>query len=186
MAKKKTKKLTANRELFCREYIISRSPSDAYKKAYPNCKSGHRQAGNRLLTNVDVKDFIKTLQKPALEKFEVTQERIIKELAAIAFVDLGDMYDDNGSLLAVKDMPENVRRAICSINTGRDTLLGKGGKVKILNKNTALELLGKTNLLNMFSDKVKLEVDSGELTNEGIREAKADITKDILKELEKR
>jgi phage terminase small subunit len=40
---------------FINEYMINgHNATKAYKKAYPDCKSGHKQNGSRLLTNDDI------------------------------------------------------------------------------------------------------------------------------------
>ena len=44
---------------FIEEYLINgHNATKAYKEAYPDCRSGHKQAGARLLTNVDIKQEI--------------------------------------------------------------------------------------------------------------------------------
>ena len=42
-------------QAFINEYMINgHNATKAYKKAYPDCKSGHRQAASLLLTNIDI------------------------------------------------------------------------------------------------------------------------------------
>jgi phage terminase small subunit len=49
-------------QAFVNEYITNgHNATQAYKKAYPDCKSGHKQAGSRLLTNVDIRQAIDTI-----------------------------------------------------------------------------------------------------------------------------
>lgn len=44
--------------------------TQAYKTAYPNCKSGHKQAGARLLTYVDIKEAVSKAKKDLTEWLE--------------------------------------------------------------------------------------------------------------------
>ncbi|KKL80653.1 hypothetical protein LCGC14_2002600 [marine sediment metagenome] len=70
---------------FCREYEINgHNAAGAYRIAYPNCKSGHRQAGGLLLTFADVKQEISRLEAKSVEKQEVTRQYCIDKLQAIA------------------------------------------------------------------------------------------------------
>lgn len=51
--------MNENRQIFVNTYLTnSYNATQAYKVAYPNCKSGHKQAGQRLLTFVDVKEAV--------------------------------------------------------------------------------------------------------------------------------
>ena len=52
--------MTDKQKRFCDEYIIDLNATRAYKAAYPNIKNDNvaKSAGNRLLTNVDIKAYI--------------------------------------------------------------------------------------------------------------------------------
>ncbi len=57
------KPLNPARQRFCFEIVKNgQNATQAYRIAYPNCKSGHKQAGQRLMTYVDVKQEIGRLQ----------------------------------------------------------------------------------------------------------------------------
>ena len=81
---------------------------------------------------------------------------VVRELAMIAFVDIRQAFDADGNLLPIKDMPENVARAIGGIDLTQVKLLegsdpdGEGqtlreqmAKLKLIDKKGALELLGR-------------------------------------------
>ena len=52
--------MTEKQKRFCNEYLIDCNATRAYKMVYKNVKSDEvaRKAGSRLLTNVDVKNYI--------------------------------------------------------------------------------------------------------------------------------
>lgn len=52
--------MTEKQKRFCDEYLIDCNATRAYKTVYQNVKSDEvaRKAGSRLLTNVDVKNYI--------------------------------------------------------------------------------------------------------------------------------
>lgn len=77
--------LTPPQKAFCDEFLKCLNATQAYKKAYPNCKTDQvaSQSGSRLLRNEKVKDYIDKRQKEKEEKAIITQEMILKELRDI-------------------------------------------------------------------------------------------------------
>jgi len=78
-------------------------------------------------------------EKIAEQKFDATVERIAEEICRIAFCDPADLFDQDGRLRQNKDLPPHVRAAVASVETVR----GGGIKVKLWNKNAALDSLGR-------------------------------------------
>lgn len=84
--------LTTQQEEFFREYLGDFNGKRAAIEAGYSAKTAAQQA-SRLLTNVKGQAFLATLQKPALQKFEVTQDKIMKEIATVAFSNLMDYVE---------------------------------------------------------------------------------------------
>ena len=77
--------MTDKQRKFCDEYIIDCNATRAYKAAYPNVKSDNvaKSAGNRLLTNVDIKSYIdEQLEKISSEKIADAKE-VMEYLTAV-------------------------------------------------------------------------------------------------------
>ena len=56
--------MNENRQIFVNTYQANGyNATEAYRTAYPNCKSGHKQAGQRLLTFVDIKEAISKVKR---------------------------------------------------------------------------------------------------------------------------
>ena len=56
--------MNESRQIFVNTYLTNGyNATQAYKTAYPNCKSGHKQAGSKLLTFVDVKQAVDKAKK---------------------------------------------------------------------------------------------------------------------------
>jgi len=87
-------------------------------------------------------------RKKAEKNFDITQERVLSELAGIAYCDPADLYDEDGKLLPIRDMPERVRRAIASIEHGKD-----GVKIKLWSKTQGADMLAKH--LNLYDQHQK-------------------------------
>ncbi len=60
--------LTAKRQAFCQEYCIrGHNGAEAYRRAYPKCKSGHKENASRLLTFDNVKQEISRIDAESAE-----------------------------------------------------------------------------------------------------------------------
>ena len=72
--------MTNRQKRFADEYLIDCNATRAYKAAYPHIKNDHvaRSAGNRLLTYVDVKNYIAERMEE-LQSEKVADEREVLE-----------------------------------------------------------------------------------------------------------
>jgi phage terminase small subunit len=81
--------LTDQQEKFCREYLLDFNATRAAIAAGYATKSAAAQ-GSRLLTNEKIAKFLGVLQKPTLDQYEITNEKIMREVAICAFSNMGD------------------------------------------------------------------------------------------------
>lgn len=169
--------LTPKQKRFCEEYLIDLNATQAAIRAGYSPKTAE-QTASRLLRNVKVQEYIAKRQKELSRSTEITQERVIKELALIAFSNNADyahvvekklQVEAGGALVDVLDkdgkpvtyrtvepvlteeLTEEQKRALAVIKKGRDGL-----EVKSCDKVKALELLGKH--LGIFTDKIEANV----------------------------
>lgn len=153
--------MTEKQKIFADEYLIDLNATRAYRAAYPSVKKDAtaKSAGSRMLANVNVAKYISERMQERQQRTEVTQDMVIKELAAIAFSRATDYAEVKGGTVCIKDtdaLSDQQIRAIAGIKEGAN-----GIEIKLNDKEKALELLGKH--LGMFRD--KLEV-SGTLETE--------------------
>lgn len=73
------------------------------------------------------------------KRYDAGVERIIEEMARLAMVDPGDLYDENGKPRKVQEIPEDARRAISGMDIGEDGTI----KIRMHNKVEALGLLAR-------------------------------------------
>lgn len=81
--------LTDKQKRFCEEYLIDLNATQAAIRAGYSPKTAE-QTASRLLRNVKVQEYIAKRQKELSRSTEITQERVIKELALIAFSNNAD------------------------------------------------------------------------------------------------
>ena len=122
--------------------------------------------GGILLKRKDVQNAVKKQEVALADRCHITADRVIHELANIAFLDIRELFTKRGKLKPIHLMPEAVTRALAGIEvtqkfrkTGkaengagpREVLeFEKVTKVKVRDKMKALELLGRH--LGMFGE----------------------------------
>ncbi|WP_374846658.1 terminase small subunit [Brucella ciceri] len=79
--------LTPKQERFVAEYLIDLNATQAAIRAGYSEKTAQQQ-GSRLLLNVLVQEAIAKGREKTAAKLEITKERIVEELAKIAFADI--------------------------------------------------------------------------------------------------
>lgn len=153
---------TGNPEKFAREYIIDLNGLQAAIRAGYAEKSAHVQA-SRLLRNDKVKTLIAELTEKKFNKLDISAERILQELARLAFVDIRNLFDANGGLKPITELDEDTARAIAGIDheklfehfgKGQAKHVGTTAKIKLADKTRALQLLGQYRKL--FTEKVEV------------------------------
>lgn len=146
--------MTEKQRIFADEYLIDLNATRAYKIAYPRVKNDETAAAAaaRLLKNVKVVTYIEKRMQDRQKRTEVTQDRVIEELAAIAFAratDFAQIVNGNVVLTDTADLTESQTKAIAGIKEGKF-----GIELKLNDKEKALELLGRH--LGMFKDKLEV------------------------------
>ena len=115
--------------------------------AYPDCsRDAARAAASELLTKPNIQGAIEVGKKARSERTHITQDRVLMEIARLAFNDPRRAFDEAGNLLPVHEWPDDVAAAISSIKIKRvpdgDTM-AEVAEVKFWDKNSALEKAGK-------------------------------------------
>lgn len=159
--------MTDKQKKFCDEYLLDFNATRAYRTAYPSCKSDEvaKAAGSRLLTNVNVKQYIEERKQELKKRITVTQEDVINQLARIAFGDIRKLYNENGGLKDIQNIDDDTAPIIAGIETteefdgyGQDReQIGYTKKIKMADKTKALDLLGK--YFGIYKDKVEVSQD---------------------------
>lgn len=89
----KKRKLTPKQELFCLEYVIDFNATQAAIRAGYSKKTA-KQIGQQNLTKVDIARRVKELTQPIEQKPKDMRQRVLDELAAIAFSNASDFYEE--------------------------------------------------------------------------------------------
>ena len=152
----KTAKLTEKQQRFVEEYLIDLNATQSAIRAGYSAKTADQQ-GSRMLANVKVQQAISVAMAERSKRTGINQDRVVLELARIAFVKMTDLVDSHGR---IKDnATDDDLACIGSVKykqSESETGSSVEREVKISPKLKALELLGKH--LGMWNDKIDVNI----------------------------
>jgi phage terminase small subunit len=153
--------LTPQQERFCQEYLQDLNATAAYGRAYPDAgPESARRNGSRLLTNADVLGRVAALQAERAERGKVDADRVLIELARLAFFDARTLYRPDGTLKPPAEWDDATAAAVAGVEVdeshvtadGQRSVTARTTKVKRADKVKALELLCRH--LGILNDKL--------------------------------
>lgn len=165
--------MTEKQALFVEEYLVDLNATQAAIRAGYSTRTAYSQ-GQRLLKSEEIQEAIQKAMQERSERTCITQDRVLEELAAIAFANGSDfarvvekpvkdpltgtvvMDPETGKprtyrdveLIPTDDLPEEKKKALAGIKWGKN-----GIEVASCDKLRALDMLGRH--LGMFTDKVE-------------------------------
>ena len=144
-------------DLFVEEYLIDLNATQAAIRAGYSVKTANEQ-GSRLLANVSVQSKIAREMAERSKRTGINQDRVVLELARIAFVNPKDLIDPLDASIKSGATDDDLA---CIQSIKVKTMEGEKGssverEVKLNDKMKALELLGKH--LGMWNNKIDVNV----------------------------
>jgi phage terminase small subunit len=156
--------LTAKQEAFVREYLIDLNATQAAIRAgYSEKTAG--ATGFENLKKPEIASAIAAAQQVRSVRTEITQDRVLKEIARVAFGDPRDVMTWGPGGVVLKDSATLTDDQAMQVAEVSETTSATGGSLKLKkhDKVKALELLGRH--LGMFTDKTELSgAEGGPLT----------------------
>ena len=149
-------KLTEKQRRFAAEYLIDLNGTQAAIRAGYSARTANEQA-SRMLANVSIQQAISEAMAERSKRTGVNQDRIVQELAKIAFLKITDVGDREGRIkenASEDDLAciESIKYKHSDTETGSST----EREVKAASKLKAMELLGKH--LGMWNDRLDVNV----------------------------
>lgn len=151
-------KLTPKQQTFVDEYLVDLNATQAAIRAGYSVRRAS-EIGHQLLQKTTVKHAIDKAMAERSRRTGITQDRVLRELAKVAFVNATDVINMDEATIR-GDANREDTAAIASVKV--KTIPGEDGdiverEVKMCDKLKALELLGKH--LGMFTDKLNLNAE---------------------------
>lgn len=136
---------------FAHEYLVDLNAKQAAIRAGYSANTAAEQ-GYQLLNDNDVSAHICELRAKQQERTDISADKVLKEVARLAFSDIRNYYDDNGFLKLPKDLSDDAAAALSGIDIDELWGMGMGGdkekigetkKIKLHSKSDGLEKLMK-------------------------------------------
>ncbi|AYZ73423.1 terminase small subunit [Fusobacterium necrophorum] len=162
-------------DLFVKEYLKDLNATQAYIRAGYKFKSENVAAASaaKILRNPKIQEKIQKAMAEREKRTEITQDRVLREIANLAFTDRTGIVNLKKNRVIIRDFEELTPEQRACVAGVKETK--HGIEVSFYNKEKALEMLGRH--LGMFNDKVKID---GEMT---VNNPLQGLTTDELKKL---
>lgn len=152
--------LTPRQEAFAAGLAQGLTQAAAYREAYPKSRAWKDASvwdqASKLAANPEVRQRVEDLKAKAAAANEVTVERVVAELARLAFFDVRRLVNEDGSPRKLTELDDDTARAVAGLDVVRignaDAGVGEVLKFKLADKGANLERLGRH--LAMFKDVV--------------------------------
>ncbi|OWK42177.1 terminase small subunit [Fimbriiglobus ruber] len=160
--------LTPKQEAFALKYVELGNASEAYRQSYDAenmlPKSVWEEA-SRTLSDLKVAARIMELQELHQKRHAVTVDRVLKEYAKLAFLDIRKAFDETGNLIPIHELDDDTAAAISGIEVDKKVskITDENGepmvesylhKIKLCDKKGALDSIARH--LGMFVDKTEI------------------------------
>lgn len=128
-------KLTPQQERFCHEYLATpdlNATKAAIAAGYS--KKGASVRGSELLGIRKIENRIAYLMSERAMRTQITQDRVLTELAAIGFTNFTELAlwdEDTLSFIPSEDLPEAARRSVKSVKSKRVTTVSPDGAERV-------------------------------------------------------
>ena len=153
----RTKNLTIKQENFCNYYVECGNASEAYRRAYNAGKMTDKQVweeSSKLLNSPKVAQMVEELKSELRSRANVTKERIINELASMAFSSIADMQNtwierkefeklSTSQKASIKNISTKVIKKNIGTNDKPEYVDVEFVKIELYDKIKAIEVLNK-------------------------------------------
>lgn len=154
--------LTEKEEWLCREFVCDFAENQvrAYMHVYgtENYDSA-RTKSSQVFAKVNIKKRIAELRAERNKRLEITGDRVLAEIAKLAFYDPRSFFDSDGRLKPIDELTADQAAIIGGIETfhkvdgGDKDAVAVITKIKMADKGANLERLGRN--LKLFTDKTE-------------------------------
>lgn len=147
--------LTAKQAAFVREYLVDLNATQAAIRAGYSKRTAEK-IGSENLRKPEVSQAIQTAIREREKRTEIDQDRVLKELARLAFFDPRKLFDERGNPKSITELDDDTAASISGLDVVQEVDPDTGDvsyvkKYKLASKQAALDSLGRH--LGMFLDR---------------------------------
>lgn len=120
--------MTVRQQRFVDEYLVDLDANAAARRAGYSEKVA-RHSAPRIMRQPGVAEAIAKAMAARSKRTQITADRVIEEVARIAFSDLRALFREDGSLKPISEWPDDVARAVAAVEV--DELHEGSGKARV-------------------------------------------------------
>jgi len=154
--------LTPKQSRFVEEYLIDLNGKQAAVRAGYSAKSAEAQA-SRLLRNTAVQAALGEAMQARSQRTEVTADRVVAELAKLAFADMRDYWPRPGETIDLHRLDEDRTAAISEFTIDETETCPKDGGPTVIKRKTRIKLYDKKAALDSLARNLGMFVDRHEI-----------------------
>ncbi len=158
--------MTKKQKRFVEEYLIDLNATQAAIRAGYSPDTA-RQIGNENLSKLDIRARIDRAMAERSRRTGINQDRVLRELARIAFANARDVINMEDATLKEDACPDDTA-AIQSVKVKTFGEDGVEREIRMGDKLKALEMLGRH--LGMFKDNLNLTVETSQKLDDILRQ----------------
>lgn len=107
-------KLNPKQLRFVDEYLVDLNATGAATRAGYSAKTAYQQ-GHELLKHPEIIAKLNERMRARAKRTEITQDRVLQEIARLAFFDLRKLYDNQGAPLAMTQLDDDTAAAVAGL-----------------------------------------------------------------------
>lgn len=158
--------LTDKALMFVEEYLVDFNQTQAAIRAGYS-KSTAMALGHSLIKKPAIAEEIRKRMIARMKRVEIEQDRVLVELARLAFFDVRKLFNADGSPKSLSELDDETAAVIAGLEvteiyegSGEDRrFVGHVKRYKLADKNAAL--VSAMRHLGMFNDRLKLDASDG-------------------------
>jgi len=158
-------KLTEKQIRFCQEYIIDLNATQAAIRAGYSENSAV-DIGCENLDKPNITQYVQELLDQRAARTKATADFAISEIYHLISFDPNEVFNEDGTLKLIKDIPRNIRKAISSIEVD-EIWEGRGKDRKQIGETKRIKFWDKTRTIELLSKHLKLLTDKHEFAGPG-------------------
>lgn len=156
----KEKQLTPKQRAFVKEYLVDLNGAQAAIRAGYSAAVA-KQIATKLFARPHVAAAIADEMKKRGERTSITADRVLREIARLAFLDIRKAFSPEGNLRPLDQLDNDTAAAIAGLEVVALTQDGESAgylkKIKLADKIAALTLLARH--LGLLQDRIKVSGD---------------------------
>lgn len=146
-ATRDTDELTDREKLFVERYIYDPNGVQAYRYVFPDATYNTAAVtASEWLKKPKIAREVRAARNAAAKRLRISADKVLRELARIAFSDVGDLVDDSGNLTPLYRLPIDTRRAVSGVKVRRQ-VRRREGEDDVTDSEIEYKLWSKTDAL---------------------------------------